>query len=83
MHAACVKDEGKSAELEASIAKLFASEMSLNCAIDALQIHGGYGYMKEYMVERYLRDVMVNPIGEGTSEIQRLIIARHVLKNFE
>jgi alkylation response protein AidB-like acyl-CoA dehydrogenase len=83
MRAAWLKDKGKSVELEASVAKLFASEMSVQCAIDALQIHGGYGYMKEYIVERYLRDVMVNPIGEGTSEIQRLIIARNIFKQYE
>lgn len=83
MRSAWLKDKGKSIEMEVSIAKLFASEMSVQCAIDALQIHGGYGYMKEYLVERYLRDVMVNPIGEGTSEIQRIIIARNILKQFE
>ena len=80
MRAAWLKDQGKSVEMEASIAKLFASEISIKCAIDAFQIHGGSGYMKENMVERYLRDVMVNTVGEGTSEIQRLIIARHILK---
>jgi alkylation response protein AidB-like acyl-CoA dehydrogenase len=68
--------------MEAAIAKLFASEMSVKCAMDAVQIHGGYGFMKENMVERYMRDVMINTIGEGTSEIQRLIIARNVLKQF-
>jgi alkylation response protein AidB-like acyl-CoA dehydrogenase len=82
LRAAWLKDQGKPIEMEASIAKLFTSEMSVKCALDAVQIHGGYGYMKEYMVERYMRDAMLNPIGEGTSEIQRLIIARHVLKNF-
>jgi alkylation response protein AidB-like acyl-CoA dehydrogenase len=83
LRSAWLKDKGKPIEMEVSIAKLFASEMSVQCAIDALQIHGGYGYMKEYLVERYLRDVMVNPIGEGTSEIQRIIIARNILKQFE
>jgi alkylation response protein AidB-like acyl-CoA dehydrogenase len=80
MRAAWLKDRGKSVEMEAAIAKLFASEISVQCAIDALQIHGGYGFMRENLVERYVRDVMVNTIGEGTSEIQRLIIARNVLK---
>jgi alkylation response protein AidB-like acyl-CoA dehydrogenase len=80
MRAAWLKDQGKSVEMEGSIAKLFASEISIKCAIDAFQIHGGSGYMKENMVERYLRDAMVNTVGEGTSEIQRLIIARHILK---
>lgn len=83
MRAAHLKDKGKSVEMEAAIAKLFASEMSIKCAMDAVQIHGGYGFMKENMVERYMRDVMINTIGEGTSEIQRLIIARHVLKGFD
>jgi butyryl-CoA dehydrogenase len=82
MRAAWLKDQGKSVEMEAAIAKLFASEMSVKCAMDAVQIHGGYGFMKENMVERYMRDVMINTIGEGTSEIQRLIIARNVLKQF-
>jgi len=83
MRAAWLKDQGKSVEMEASVAKLFTSEISVKCALDAVQIHGGYGYMKEYMVERYMRDVMLNPIGEGTSEIQRLIIARHILNQYE
>lgn len=83
LRAAWLKDQGKSVEMEAAIAKLFASEMSVKCAIDAVEIHGGYGYMKEYMVERYMRDVMINTIGEGTSEIQRLIIARNILKQFD
>jgi butyryl-CoA dehydrogenase len=82
MRAAWLKDQGKSVEMEAAIAKLFASEMSVQSALDALQIHGGYGFMREYLVERYVRDVMVNTIGEGTSEIQRLIIARNVLRQF-
>jgi alkylation response protein AidB-like acyl-CoA dehydrogenase len=80
MRAAWLYDQGKSVELEASIAKLFASEASHKCAIDAVQIHGGYGFLKGNLVERYMRDVMINTIGEGTSEIQKSIIARHVLK---
>lgn len=82
LRAAWLKDQGRPIEMEGAIAKLFASEMSVKCALEAVQIHGGYGYMKEYMVERYMRDVLINPIGEGTSEIQRLIIARHVLNSF-
>jgi alkylation response protein AidB-like acyl-CoA dehydrogenase len=82
MRAAWLKDQGKSVELEASVAKLFASEASVKCAIDAVQIHGGHGFLKGNLVERYMRDVMINTIGEGTSEIQKLIIARHVLKHF-
>jgi alkylation response protein AidB-like acyl-CoA dehydrogenase len=80
MRAAWLKDQGKSVEMEAAIAKLAASETSVKCAMDAVQIHGGYGFMKENIVERYMRDVMVNTIGEETSEIQRLIIARNVLR---
>lgn len=62
------------------MAKLFASEMAERAALEAVQIHGGYGYTKEYHVERFLRDVKLMTIGEGTSEIQRLILARQ-LKN--
>ncbi len=78
--AACKKDQGKSYTKEASMAKLFASELSERAALDAVQIHGGYGYTKEYHVERFLRDSKLMTIGEGTSEIQRLILAR-LLKN--
>lgn len=78
--AAWKKDQGKSYTKEASMAKLFASELSERAALDAIQIHGGYGYTKEYHVERFLRDSKLMTIGEGTSEIQRLILAR-LLKN--
>jgi alkylation response protein AidB-like acyl-CoA dehydrogenase len=80
MRAAWLKDQGKSVEMEASIAKLMASETSVKCALEGRQIHGGYGFIKGYLIERYLRDVMVNTIGEGTTEIQKLIIARHILQ---
>jgi len=62
------------------MAKLYASEMAVGAALDAVQIHGGYGYIKEYPVERYLRDSKLGTIGEGTSEVQRLVIARELLK---
>ena len=65
---------------EAAILKIFATEMTTRSALDAVQIHGGYGYMKEYTVERYLRDAKLYEIGGGTNEIQRLIIARELLK---
>ena len=81
--AATLAQEGKSFTLEASIAKLFASEMSMNVCNKAIQIHGGYGYTREFPVERYLRDAKLCDIGEGTSEIQRLVIAREVLKNHQ
>ena len=62
------------------MAKLFASEMAVSAADQALQIHGGYGFIKEYPVEKFYRDVKLCTIGEGTSEIQRLVIARQLLK---
>jgi len=61
------------------MAKLFASEVARDVTNDAVQVHGGYGYVVEYRVERYLRDAKLTEIGEGTSEIQRLVIARHLL----
>jgi len=61
------------------MAKLFASEAAVEIALDAVQIHGGYGYLKEYPVERYLRDSKLGTIGEGTSEVQRLVIARELM----
>jgi alkylation response protein AidB-like acyl-CoA dehydrogenase len=63
------------------MAKLFASRISVKSALEAIQIHGGYGYMKEYHVERYLRDAKITEIYEGTSEIQRVVIARSLLKD--
>jgi hypothetical protein len=62
------------------MAKLFASEMAVKAADQALQIHGGYGFIKDYPVEKFYRDVKLCTIGEGTSEIQRLVIARQLLK---
>ncbi|ASS99582.1 acyl-CoA dehydrogenase [Geobacillus thermocatenulatus] len=76
--AAWLKDKGKPFTKEASFAKLFASEMGFRVCNQAIQIHGGYGYMKEYGVERHLRDIKLMEIGEGTSEIQRLVIARQL-----
>ena len=78
--AAFLRDGGKDHTAESSMAKLYASEMSVQAALDAVQIHGGYGYVKEYPVERYLRDSKLGTIGEGTSEVQRLVIARELLK---
>jgi hypothetical protein len=63
------------------MAKLFASEMAVRVVGEALQIHGGYGFLKDYPVEKFYRDVRLCTIGEGTSEIQRLVIARHLLHN--
>ncbi len=78
--AAALKDAGKRFTKEAAMAKLFASEAAERACFRAIQIHGGYGYSREYPVERYYRDNRLTEIGEGTSEIQRLVIARQVLK---
>ncbi|TDJ55908.1 MAG: acyl-CoA dehydrogenase [Ignavibacteria bacterium] len=78
--AAALKDAGKPYVTEAAMAKLYASKISVECALDAIQIHGGYGYVREYLVERYLRDSKITEIYEGTSEIQRIVIARSLLK---
>ena len=78
--AAWMKDNGKKTTKESSMAKLFASEISVNVCEEAIQVHGGYGYTKDYPPEKYWRDSKLCTIGEGTSEIQRLIIAREVLK---
>ncbi len=79
LRAAWLKDQGMRVTKESAMAKLYASEAATRACNEALQIHGGYGYMKDYPVERYLRDAKVCEIGEGTSEIQRLIIARQLL----
>lgn len=76
--AAWMKDQGRPFTKEASMAKLYASEISMQVANEAIQIHGGYGYMKEYEVERYMRDAKLLEIGEGTSEVQRMVIARQI-----
>ncbi len=78
--AARLSDLGRKASQECSMAKLFASEIATQACLKAVQIHGGYGYLSEFPVERYLRDAKLCEIGEGTSEVQRLVIARHVLK---
>ncbi len=76
--AAWLKDRGYPFTREAAMCKLYASEIAVKAALEAIQIHGGYGYTKEYPVERYLRDAKLMEIGEGTSEIQRLVIARQL-----
>jgi alkylation response protein AidB-like acyl-CoA dehydrogenase len=77
--AAWLKEQGHSYNKEAAMAKLYATEMAERVCRNAIQIHGGYGYSSEYPVERIYRDARLMTIGEGTSEIQRLVIARHVL----
>jgi len=81
LRAASLKDSGKPCTRESAMAKLFASEAAMRLAIEAVQIHGGYGYTKEFKVERYFRDAKVTEIYEGTSEIQRLVIAGQLLAN--
>ena len=82
-HAAWLKDQGKPINKEAAMAKLFASETAMEVTREAIQVHGGYGYVKDYDVERYFRDAKILEIGEGTSEIQRMIISREILKDFQ
>ena len=79
-HAAYKKDKGEDVIKEAAMAKLFSSEMCMNVTTEAIQIFGGYGYIKEYDVERFFRDSKILEIGEGTSEIQRLVIAREIIR---
>jgi alkylation response protein AidB-like acyl-CoA dehydrogenase len=79
--AALLKNQKKRSTKESSMAKLYASEMSVRVANEAIQIHGGYGYVKEYPVEKFYRDAKISTIGEGTSEIQRLVIARQLLRS--
>jgi alkylation response protein AidB-like acyl-CoA dehydrogenase len=80
MRAASMKDAGMKTTMESSMAKLYASEVAVKCANEGVQIHGGYGFIKDYPAEKYYRDVKLCTIGEGTSEIQRLVIARQLLK---
>lgn len=77
--AAAMKDAGERTTLEAAMAKLYSSEVAVRAAEDGVQIHGGYGFVKDYPAEKYFRDVKLTTIGEGTSEIQRLVIARQLL----
>ncbi|MCC6807740.1 MAG: acyl-CoA dehydrogenase family protein [Deltaproteobacteria bacterium] len=79
LRAAALADAKQPFSKEASMAKLFASEAAMRAATEAVQIHGGYGYTQEFPVERYLRDAKLLEIGEGTSEVQRMVIARHLL----
>lgn len=77
--AACLKDKGDRMTLESAMAKLYASEIAVQAADDCVQIHGGYGFVKDYPAEKFFRDVKLTTIGEGTSEIQRLVIGRQLL----
>jgi len=80
LQAAYLKDAGKPFGKEASMAKVFASKVAVEAALEAIQIHGGYGYVREYLVERYLRDAKITEIYEGTSEIQRIVVSRALLR---
>jgi len=79
-HAAWMAQHGKPIAKAAAMAKLFCSELAMRATVKAIQIHGGYGYTRDYPVERFMRDAKICEIGEGTSEIQRLVIARHLLR---
>jgi alkylation response protein AidB-like acyl-CoA dehydrogenase len=79
LKAAAVKDAGKKYFKEAAIAKLYSSKVAVECALEAIQIHGGYGYVREYQVERYLRDAKITEIYEGTSKIQKIVISRAII----
>ena len=79
--AAQLKDRGLPFSKEAAMAKLYASETAMWVTTKAVQIHGGYGYSREYDVQRYFRDAKITEIYEGTSEIQRMVIARHILRD--
>ena len=80
LHAAYLQDQGENSTKESAMAKLFSSESAVKICDRSMQIHGGYGYSRDLPVERYLRDAKLCEIGEGTSQVQRLVIARHVLK---
>ncbi len=83
LQAADLRDRGKPFIKEVAMAKLFASKVAVNNSLEAIQIHGGYGYVKEYHVERFLRDAKVTEIYEGTSEIQKMVIARELKKLYQ
>jgi hypothetical protein len=80
LRAAAIKDSGQTTTSESAMAKLFASEVAVRICDEAVQLHGGYGFIKDYPVEKFYRDVKLCTIGEGTSEIQRMVIARELLK---
>ncbi len=82
LKAAALKDAGKKFYKEAAMAKLYSSKIAVECALEAIQIHGGYGYVREYLVERYLRDAKITEIYEGTNEIQRIVISRALMDEY-
>ena len=80
LKSAWLKDQHLNYDRASSMAKLFASEVAMKTTVEAVQIHGGYGYVKEYHVERLMRDAKITQIYEGTSEVQRVVISRDVLR---
>ena len=78
--AAAAYDKGERCDMEAGMAKLFATETALHNSLEAMRLHGAYGYSKEFNIERYYRDAPLLAIGEGTNELQRIIIARELVK---
>jgi alkylation response protein AidB-like acyl-CoA dehydrogenase len=80
LKAAWLKDNGLDYDLASSMAKVYASEAAMRISTEAVQVHGGYGYVKEYHVERLMRDAKITQIYEGTSEVQRIVISRSILK---
>jgi butyryl-CoA dehydrogenase len=83
LDAARRKDSGERADLEAGMAKLFATEVAEEAALEAMRIHGGYGYSQEYPIERLYRDAPVLILGEGSNEIQQLVIARRLFERYD
>jgi alkylation response protein AidB-like acyl-CoA dehydrogenase len=81
MKAAALKDAGEDYDLASSMAKLYASEVAMTQTVEAVQVHGGYGFVKEYHVERLMRDAKITQIYEGTSEVQKIVISRSILKD--
>ena len=81
LKAATQKDNGENFDQSSAMAKVFSSETAMKTTVEAVQIHGGYGYVKEYHVERLMRDAKITQIYEGTSEVQRIVISRNVLKD--
>ena len=81
MKAAWDKDNGHNYDLSGAMAKLYASQVAMEVTVEAVQVHGGNGYVKEYHVERLMRDAKITQIYEGTSEIQKIVISRSVLKD--
>ncbi len=81
LRAAWLKDQGLNYDMASSMAKLYASKVAMDTTVEAVQIHGGYGYVKEYHVERLMRDAKITQIYEGTSEVQKIVISRSILKD--